>query len=402
MIQQFRKKYYVLTVICCWGLFNACANSATQSSDTSNVNTNTVTSTTQQNRGIDSDNTLNEQLTSNNLDDVFYKRLVAPNLEMHLLQGLMNVSGSYYNTESGDEFRVAGDTLFTNANENILYEFYQNYADNSIDATADLAVRHNNGKWRINRQLADGSATDQLSLLEKYDDNSTPLTLIKSVKQTAKNCEDSACFTIKLVYPQITGNSIAGNVMQLINQQIKSEVAKLIGGGEANNIDTAIKKEFAIYNKEDSDYKRDWEIEILTDVWYNRNNLLSISLNTYSYLGGVHPNTYVVHLNFDLTTAEILDFNDVVQEKAMVELTEIASNKLKQQFDVDKLTDAGFFENELKLSENFYFTPCCMHFFYNTYDIAPYVMGSQTVSIPFHTFNPLVKLKALQVDDKEH
>ena len=57
----------------------------------------------------------------------------------------------------------------------------------------------------------------------------------------------------------------------------------------------------------------------------------------------------------------------------------------------ESLIDAGLFENKIHPSDNFWISENGISFFYNPYDLAPYSMGSITISLKYADIQELLR-----------
>jgi len=113
---------------------------------------------------------------------------------------------------------------------------------------------------------------------------------------------------------------------------------------------------------------------------------LSFKLLDFSQTGGAHPATFIKYFSFDLNTGKQLKLSDLIIEKKLDELNLLAEKKFRKNNNFTDTTDyqqKGYFvENgNLKLNNNFMVTPEGLSFLYNSYEIAPYSMGSTKIKL---------------------
>jgi hypothetical protein len=120
----------------------------------------------------------------------------------------------------------------------------------------------------------------------------------------------------------------------------------------------------------------------------NRNeNILTISVSYDSYSGGAHPLHESTILNFNTHTGEVLTLTDCIDESTIPMLTSVAFSQFSQ-LDPDSLW--GLDEPTFFLSDDFFFDESGLHFFYDPYEIGPYVMGSPEIHLPLEKIQPLI------------
>jgi hypothetical protein len=142
-----------------------------------------------------------------------------------------------------------------------------------------------------------------------------------------------------------------------------------------------------------------WESLEFMHILYNEQHFLTFYIITYAFTGGAHGlethEFYVV----DLNTGKILTTSDIFREGYEQELTLKITQKFQDMNSLksgQKLTDAGFFTDEVKPSDNFYLTGDGIGFFYNHYDIAPYASSPNTCFLTFSELKTLIKPGVLQ------
>ncbi len=124
-------------------------------------------------------------------------------------------------------------------------------------------------------------------------------------------------------------------------------------------------------------------------------NLLVYKNYQEEYTGGAHG-MYATHfLNLDLSTLKPLQLDDLFDTPDYREvLTDLIWNQLMAEHKVtthEALEDLGFgVTGEVAPIENFYLSKDGITFFYNVYDIAPYVNGPVQVTIPYVMMNKIM------------
>jgi hypothetical protein len=103
------------------------------------------------------------------------------------------------------------------------------------------------------------------------------------------------------------------------------------------------------------------------------------------YDGGAHG-MYGTHYSvFDRKAARFVTLADVADKAKLSDLSQAAENELRKKFELredEHLTDAGFFKDNLELTENFFLNEDGIGFHWNPYELAPYVFGEIEVVVP--------------------
>jgi hypothetical protein len=105
------------------------------------------------------------------------------------------------------------------------------------------------------------------------------------------------------------------------------------------------------------------------------------------YDGGAHGMFGTDYHVFDRNAARFVTLADVVDEARLSGLRLAVLDELRKKFELredEHLTDAGFFADDLELTENFFLSADGIGFHWNPYELAPYVFGEIEVVVPLN------------------
>lgn len=155
------------------------------------------------------------------------------------------------------------------------------------------------------------------------------------------------------------------------------------------------------------DKKNNKENETPIGGWYSYYKTIKSSVQLYEksllvykiyydeFTGGAHGVYMTTFLNMDLTTMHPLRLDDLFVEDYKTALTDLIWNQLMADNKVttrEALEDIGYGSTgEITPVENFYLSHEGITFYYNIYDITPYVMGPVQVTIPFDMLAHLLR-----------
>ncbi len=135
--------------------------------------------------------------------------------------------------------------------------------------------------------------------------------------------------------------------------------------------------------------------ELKSKFTFNEDGVLVCQIDTYDYTGGAHGSYASTFINFDLLTGKQIRLVDLFKDGYEKELTKLLLSKLEKQNKVTseaELEEIGYFITEpLSPTENFYLNDDGFTFYYNVYEIAPYVMGPTKIEISFSDVESLMK-----------
>lgn len=127
--------------------------------------------------------------------------------------------------------------------------------------------------------------------------------------------------------------------------------------------------------------------KIESSVQHYEKNLLVYRSYYEEFTGGAHGIYTTSFLNIDLRTMTPIRLDDLFVSDYREALTDLLWNQLmmdKNAATREEVEDLGYCSTgDLYPSENFYLSKEGITFYYNVYDIAPYVMGAIEITLPY-------------------
>ncbi|HMQ00730.1 MAG TPA: DUF3298 domain-containing protein [Cyclobacteriaceae bacterium] len=214
----------------------------------------------------------------------------------------------------------------------------------------------------------------------------------------ACNDESKPCARFEVSYPVFrapAGNRLPALIEDRINTMLSAPSSDI----DPESIEAAGKafiSDFELTLQEFPDlsmgwyYKADVVVENLTD------KILCISVNDEYFTGGAHGGSSTSFINFDVNTGKILLLDDILKPGYEGDLNatgERAFKKVRNIPDDAYLPDLGYeFEGGFfYLNQNYGFRPEGIVFFYNIYEIGPYVFGPTEILIPYEEIKNWLK-----------
>ena len=131
------------------------------------------------------------------------------------------------------------------------------------------------------------------------------------------------------------------------------------------------------------------------EILFQNDALLSYAVHYSDYTGGAHGSYNIVYSNIDLQNLTTIAEEDIFVPNYQKTLANIIINRLMIQNDVstrDGLLEIGFFNvDEIFPNNNFFLDDEGVHYAFNQYEIAPYVMGMIEVNIPYEDLREILK-----------
>lgn len=120
---------------------------------------------------------------------------------------------------------------------------------------------------------------------------------------------------------------------------------------------------------------------------FGREGVLNYTLYEDFYGGGAHPTAVTNIVCFNTETGNKINLYDVFTDTCTHSLCDVLTDRLMKDVgatSLDSLHSLGYLEMlDMFVSENFTLAKDSIHFFYNQYDIAPYSVGTTTLSFSY-------------------
>ena len=142
----------------------------------------------------------------------------------------------------------------------------------------------------------------------------------------------------------------------------------------------------------------DWQFLKLMHIIYNDDDFLTFYVQTYAFTGGAHGLQTEEYSVVYTKTGTLLKASDIFKPDYEAGVTLLLTQKLKSSNNLNgdqKLSENGWFTDEIKPNENFYVTPGGIGFHYNPYEIAPYSSGSTDIFLTFGELGPFLETSSV-------
>ncbi len=207
---------------------------------------------------------------------------------------------------------------------------------------------------------------------------------------------ESICAIVKFNYPEVSSKS-RPEIAQAINQLIQTQ---LLDSAENNSVAKQTLEQFADgfideFKKDPNTFTR-WSLERTATVVYVSEHLLTLLFQEYGFSGEAHPFSGARYIVLDIQTGKVLSLSDLLNpgyEAALNVAGEQAFREARNLPEAASLDEQGFvFDNNVfVLNTNFGVTKDGLTFYFNSYEIAPYAMGSTELTIPYEDIRALIR-----------
>ena len=227
---------------------------------------------------------------------------------------------------------------------------------------------------------------------------------VRTVERHDPACRPSkgdrfSCAHIRFEYPVIE-SAPAPAAADALNRAVRDFL--LTSSGEPRkyaSLDAAMDafmRDYQRYKPQTSVPNAYWE-ERTVSILYQSPAIFSVKFDLSFFTGGAHPQYAATFTSFNAATGAKIALDDVLVAGFGPRLTRIAENRFRARNGIKPgmtLRDAGyiFFKNDtFALNDNFWFGPKGVTFFYNTYEIAPYAMGTTELLLTYRQINELIR-----------
>lgn len=201
------------------------------------------------------------------------------------------------------------------------------------------------------------------------------------------------CFSFGAVFAQKIES------VKVIEKQITSKTEKLninlkipqIEGMENRVVQTKLNAEFMrtimefkndVQKQANEGNRFPYEAVATYFVSYNKNSVLSVTIELYSYTGGAHGITVRKSYNIDLKNGRNLQLNDLFKKDYNYQ--DIINKEIKKQ--IDAAPEGYYFKDEfktIKADQPYYLKDKGIVIYFGLYEIAPYATGFPEFLIPY-------------------
>jgi len=213
---------------------------------------------------------------------------------------------------------------------------------------------------------------------------------MKSFHTESENCktDSTSCATFDVTYPEFT--QLDTTVRAVFYEQLTGIVTNGEEGA-TQSIEEEGKnfvEDFARVKSDMPDLAMAWYFKSTSNVLIASDTLISVQVDVDSFMGGAHGMFTTSFINLDSKNGApyLIDrFLKPGYQDFLNELGEEEFRKEQELADTTSLEWAGFSfpENRFRLNENYSFRKEGIVFFYNSYEVGPYSMGSTEIIIPY-------------------
>lgn len=179
----------------------------------------------------------------------------------------------------------------------------------------------------------------------------------------------------------------------------KAEASAVAGAEQKNSFDAQVQRYANSFIDLDNELKAlssNHQINLLVKpkILQAQGKVVTVVLNSSSYLGGAHGSAAQHYYNFDLKEQKQIKLEDLLRPQQKAALEKLAHEAFKTWVTDSKLADnVADYEQAwpFKLSNNFLLGEQGLILQYGEYEIGPYVVGLPRLVIPYYQLQDVLK-----------
>ena len=201
------------------------------------------------------------------------------------------------------------------------------------------------------------------------------------------------CIDNKLTYPIVTTDN--PKLKESVEKNIKKYITEFNKGSAKERVVSEL--------KDMPDLSSSYEDTTIIEVYDIMDKIFTISINNYSFTGGAHGNQNSQFYNYLVDNGKEIGLEDILIDGYKQRLKKIAEKAYRESNNYmpnEDLTKFGWFENKFSLSDNYAIANDGLEFFYNSYEIKPYSMGTTQFTIPYNKLKHIIKTDNIIIKEK--
>jgi hypothetical protein len=250
----------------------------------------------------------------------------------------------------------------------------------------------------------DGKKEIPIDFVETYPDGSLPFMVYydhDSLKVTENTSTAHATIQQCMILPGTSASPVISDTLrQSMSTNFLTEPAELasadvlMDGGKQQFFNNFEESTIPLLQSFPDAGNVNWILLKFMHILFNDRNIISCYTLNYGYTGGAHGMEMQDHSVISVKDGKPVKLHELFVRNYTDSLSRLLTSNLKEQLSLSedaKLTDHGFYEEEIPPSNNFYLLSDGIGFYYNHYEIAPYVNGPTNIFVPFSELKSIIR-----------
>lgn len=246
-----------------------------------------------------------------------------------------------------------------------------------------------------NRHLILPFAAALCLMMAACDDSAAPTFMFENYQQ---EFDTKQPFKVEMSYIRITNadKNEALKAIEASNRQAFFALEGELPRTMAKTFDMAAAQFRDVNNCDEEQFSHgDYELLVKSDIEVF-DCTLSYIITGYQFTGGAHGMSWVKGLNYSLETGQRLTLDDFFSAEQKAKLPAALIRLLCWQLgmadaDTAKLTEMGYYPENIKPTDNFFVTSTGITFLYTPYEIGCYAVGMPRIEMPYSSMDSLLE-----------
>ncbi len=223
----------------------------------------------------------------------------------------------------------------------------------------------------------------------------------QSFSRQSADCDTASgpCAKIRIQYPEITGApkpAIRDSIQAWILDFVLRRTDDTLRAPSVDAVMEGFLEGFEEVRRQYPDAVQPWEVDRQVSVLPSVPGVFSLEAREFMATGGAHPNSSIQLASFEAGSGRRLSLSDLLVTGHGPPLSALAEKAFRAARAVpadSSLQESGFwFEGgQFRLPRNFAVTADGFRFYYNAYEVGPYVLGPTDFLVPYGDLAGLIR-----------
>lgn len=219
-------------------------------------------------------------------------------------------------------------------------------------------------------------------------------------------CQGTSCTSVRFSFPQVSTaptQQLKDSLTTIIEDFVLANMSEGLRKASPEQFITDFFNDYISFQQSEPGYDIGWFVERDVQLKSIDNEVFTLGLGEHSFLGGAHPNAYLLYVNVDKYGNKLI-LDSLLTDGWKPNLSAPAEDAFREEQQVHPevpLDDAGYFvfpdgDSEedfgmFQFNDNFTISEKGISFYYNSYEIAAYATGPSSFTLDWKTLQPFIR-----------
>jgi len=222
--------------------------------------------------------------------------------------------------------------------------------------------------------------------------------VIHTFEQKSADCvPNGACAHIRIDYPEFSGGTpaVRESLQNFVADCMLRSTGDSVRAVSAEAAVQAFLATYAAFHRSFPTSQQEWDVDRRATQLPSPPGVWTLAARLFESTGGAHPVTFMRLASFDASTGRRLSPRDLLSPGADTQLLSLAEQAFRGARKLPataSFADSGYwFKDGFRLPSEFAVTSQGFRFYFNEYEVAPYVMGPTDFTVPFDQVRGLIR-----------